>query len=302
MTAKQETNEYKCKQAAVRSLFQRIFDRSNLNQTQLEFCLGIEPANGSNYGRYLNGRTMSYGKFLQCVRAAWRQGFLVKDDLADLGFEDAAVTLEPADDIKKNRTKAATRFVEGQRRLLAGLLPLAVSSREGREIRAPRNEAEAASEYARWVSGIEMLGGRITEAKWAPAWYLSCLESMSCGDEGLSEHDLEQMFAAMEATQGESADIPLAKLPPYHPLHVSRLNLWFGGRDWAPYQHAIEESWTEPEVSADDLRELTERKERRDAARRLMLDVLARATSPGGRKTGGTTSNSQQQQRGTQQK
>ncbi len=292
MTAKQETTEYNNKQAAVRSLFQRILDRSNLSQTQLESCLGIDPANGSNYGRYLNGRTMSYGKFLQCVRAAWKQGFLTQDDLCELGFEDAAISNEPADDIRANRKKATTRFIEGHKRLLVGILPMAVPGPEGRKIRAPRSKAEAASWYENWIDGVEMLGGRVTKAKWAPSWYLSWLESMSGGDEGVSEHDFEQMIASMEAEQAEYADMPPATLPPYHPANVRQLKLWFGGREWTPYQHAIEESWAEPEVSVDDLSELTQHKERRYAARCLMLDVLARVASPSGRKTGGTTSNS----------
>ncbi len=288
MTAKQETTEYVCKQAAVRSLFRRMLDRSNLNQTQLECCLSIEPANGSNYGRYLNGRTMSYGKFLQCVRASWKQGFLTQDDLCELGFEDAAMSNEPADDIRRNRKKATARFIEGQKRLLVGLLPMAVPGPEGREIRAPRSEAEAVSWYENWIVGVQMLGGRVTKASWAPSWYLPWLENT--GDESLSQHDLEQMLASTDAAQTEDADVPTAKLPPYHPAGVRQLKLWFGGREWTPYQHAIEDSWTE--VSGDDLSEFTQRKERRDAARRLMLNVLARAASPRGRKTGGTTSNS----------
>jgi hypothetical protein len=290
MTAKQETTEYVCKQAAVRSLFRRMLDRSNLNQTQLECCLPIEPANGSNYGRYLNGRTMSYGKFLQCVRAAWKQGFLTQDDLCELGFEDAAISNEPADDIRTNRKKATTRFIEGQKRSLVGLLPMAVPGPEGREIRAPRSEAEAASWYENWIVGVEMLGGRVTKATWAPSWYLSWLENTIGGNEGRSEHDFEQMLASMDAAPAENDDMPPSKLPPYHPVSARQLKLWFGGREWTPYQHAIEESWTE--VSGDDLSEFTQHKERREAARRLMLDVFARAASPRGRKTGGTTSNS----------
>ena len=167
---------------------------------------------------------------------------------------------------------------------------MAVPGPEGREIRAPRSEAETASWYENWIVGVEMLGGRVTEATWAPSWYLSWLENTSGGDEGLSEHDFEQMLASTEAAQTENADMPPAKLPPYHPASVRQLKLWFGGREWTPYQHAIEESWTE--VSGDDLSEFTQHKERRDTARRLTLDVLARAASPRGRKTGGTTSNS----------
>jgi hypothetical protein len=113
---------------------------------------------------------------------------------------------------------------------------------------------------------------------------------MSDGDDGLSEYDLEQKLASIEASEAESGDTLPAKLPPYHPANVRQLKLWFGGREWTPYQHAIEESWTE--VSGDDLSESTQRKEQRDTARRLMLDVLARAASPRGRKNGGTTSNS----------
>jgi hypothetical protein len=289
MTAKQETIEYKCKQAAVRSLFQRILDRSNLNKTQLEFCLGIEPSNGSNYGRHLNGRTMSYGKFLQYVRAAWRQCFLTHDDLCDLGFEDAALTQKPADDIRNDRKKAAIRFVEGQKRLLAGLLPLAVPSPEGRGFRAPRNEAEAASCYASWIVGIEMLGGRVANATWAPSWYWSWLDSVSDGNDGLSEYELEQKLASIEASQAEGGDMLPAKFPPYYPANVRQLKLWFGGREWAPYQQAIEDFWAK-EASGDDLSEFIQRGEGRDAARRLMLDLLARAVSPDGRTNGGTAS------------
>ncbi|MGF6877228.1 hypothetical protein [Paraburkholderia sp. MM5477-R1] len=164
MTAKRETIEYKCKQAAASSLFQCILERSGLTQTELEFRLGIEPADGSNYGRYLRGKQVPpWGRLLQIVRIAYRQGFLTQDDLCELGLANAATTSRNADDIKKDREAAVRLFVDGQRRILDGLLPMYTHGPSGqREFREPEDGSEMAGEYKRWVAEIQRLGGKVT--------------------------------------------------------------------------------------------------------------------------------------------
>lgn len=166
MTTSLETVKCKYSQAAVSALFQRIFDNSPLSQTELEPELGIVRAGGSNYGRYRNGkRALPWWRFLQIVRiaSAPKRNWLTQEDLRELGLEDAARMTRRAADIKKEREAAVRLFLDGQDRMLNGLLPMYVHGSHGQRMhREPQNDAEMAREYARWIAEIAGLGGTVT--------------------------------------------------------------------------------------------------------------------------------------------
>jgi hypothetical protein len=273
MTAPRGTPEHQQLLDAASSVLQRIQSRATeldpaITTAELERDLCIKPRSdtsrpGATFEKYRDGRWEGvYGTLVQKIRIATSKNWLIREDLQELGLEDVAGSAQPANDIKKNRQKAAKRFMTGQEREIGGLLPVAMRGPKGRLPRPPKDEAEAAQEHAAWIAGIEELGGQLKPERWAPAWYRanqahvnSVFEkfhnayknySMAMGTrERASERPTEAVFPF-------SSSLPLPyptyappnpPLPAHHPENVKKLKLWFGGREYSPLAHAIEKDW-----------------------------------------------------------
>jgi hypothetical protein len=257
MTAPRGTPEHKHLLDAASSILRRIQSRAaeldpRITIADLESALCIKPRSdtsrrGATFEKYRDGRWEGvYGTLVQKIRFASAKNWLTNEDLQELGLEDAAVTTQPAD-IKKNHQKAATRFMTGRQREIDGLLPVAMRGPKGRLPRLPDDEAEAAREHASWIAGIEELGGQVKIEKWAPIWYeelaYECNQRFLATNPDPPEINDEDPRVKVLLDEGHSPEL-LWMLdndwpPPHHAWNVKQLNLWFGGREYSPYMHAI---------------------------------------------------------------
>ncbi|WP_429342636.1 hypothetical protein [Paraburkholderia sp. GAS42] len=229
--------------------------------------MGLPQANGAAYGKYRYGkRPMMRDRLISFVRmfSTPERRWLDSDDLIQLGLADTLEKWDPAD-IFKNRGKAYTRFLSGKARILLGLLPVATGGPNGREIRPPKSDEEAARCYQRWSSSIESLGGRLTRCRCLD--HCRCMWPLSCYGQDAWEARCEEAvpddwypYCPVDDNGELLESIPTSSpLPDHHPSKVKQLRLWFGGRSYSAYPHPLCEWFGFLEANGDDLTEFFER-------------------------------------------
>ncbi|QGZ55112.1 hypothetical protein [Paraburkholderia acidiphila] len=304
-----KTNAVKATQSVVRAILAK-----EPNPLKLQL-LGIFPGwfhnNLSEYVR--GGQAMDQPHRLEIVLRGYKQKFLSRDQLRDLGCivladdESMAGAIDVAvDKYAKARERAKRTFDNGVDRLLKGFMPvkarpIGAVGRASAIPRAPRHAAEMEGNYTSWVAKIEKLGGRVTTDTWTPAWYeaFEAAEQKSIEDawdaqwaamsewqREIEEAHLEQLLCdpwADEDEAGRNGVCQSAPIPAWHPYKVRRLKLWFGGREWSPWPRAIEDDWWAP-VGGDDWSEFLDGHDTRLEARYLAAIEIekARTVSPPG--------------------
>ncbi|MDR6383991.1 hypothetical protein [Paraburkholderia caribensis] len=254
-----------------------------------------------NLNRYSRGtHAMGEPHLMEIVRIAYnhKRGLLNREQVGHLGYlrliEDEAAKIKDTDiavnAVRRAREKTKRQFDEGIARLLKGLMPCPAKAigRKGTEIRAPLDDAEMEKNFAKWTARIQTLGGQVTTDSWAPAWYheaeaayLADLDAAYWASvpewERESHADyIEALCRNPEDEADRSTVCQSAPPQPWHPASVLHLKLWFGGRDWSPWQHAIEgDFWTD--VRGDDLSDFLDRADARREAAYLTKIVLAGA-------------------------
>jgi hypothetical protein len=251
-----------------------------------------------NVDRYLRGaQAMEEHRLMEIVRLAYDrdQPLLNEDQIGHLGYLPLIkgelakiVDVDTATSaVRRSRERGKRRFDEGIARLLKGEMPLKAGRTDGKKgttIRRHLSENEMAKNYAKWIAGIEALGGRVTKETWAPSYYHDAEAAYQADLEAVywaSISDWERDFHA-DHIQGlvdawcrnpeEEADRGMsqqsAPYPLWHPANVRDLKLWFGGREWSSWHHAIEDYWAD--IRGDDLSDfwdaLDARKEERYSA------------------------------------
>lgn len=250
-----------------------------------------------NFDRYLRGaQAMEEARLMEIVRLAYDRDLplLNEDQVSHLGYLPL-VEGEPANikdietatsAVSRARERAKRQFDEGVARLLKGEMPLKAGRTDGRKgtiIRKHLNENEMAKNYAKWIARIEALGGRVTKETWAPGWYHEAEAAYAAYQADLEAaywasipewerdfhaHHIQGLIDAYRNLEDETdrgTSQQSAPRPPWHPANVRDLKLWFGGREWSSWHHAIEDDWIE--VHGDDLSDLFDAHDAREEAR-----------------------------------
>ncbi|WP_345812566.1 hypothetical protein AAGS40_00865 [Paraburkholderia sp. PREW-6R] len=240
-----------------------------------------------NVGRYLRGtQAMEEHRLMEIVRLAYDRDLplLNEDQISHLGYLPLVegelakiVDIDTATSaVRRSRERAKRQFDEGIARLLKGEMPLKAGRTDGRKgtiIRKHLSENEMAKNYAKWISRIEALGGRVTKETWAPNGYheaeAAYWASISDWERDFHADHIQGLVDAWYRNCEDETDCGMsqqsAPRPPWHPANLRDLKLWFGGREWSSWHHAIEDDWAE--VRGDDLSNFLDALDAREEAR-----------------------------------
>ncbi|CAE6697070.1 hypothetical protein [Paraburkholderia domus] len=301
-----KTKAVKATQSLVRAIFAK-----EPNLVQLERLWIFPDWFYNNLSLYIRGdQSIDPRHRLELCVLGYKQKFLSDDQLRDLGLlalvdvaNTHAETKVVIREFQSRRDRVKRTFDKGIERLLNGLMPvkampIGAIGRGPTVPRAPKDAREMERNYSSWVAKIERLGGLVTTERWEPAWYEDHIaaEAQSIEDawnaqwatipdserefvEAQTEEFLNGMLATADAFP-ENDRRPVS-ISAWHPYNVRRLKLWFGGRDWSPWPHAIEDDWW-ASVGGDDWSDFLDEHDARLEARYLAAIEIekARKASP----------------------